>query len=82
MTTPLSNEEQDAAEYLRSLNSELQSEIQPGEFTIVDFANANNLTRDKARGKLERGVKNKKLMKPPRRLINHNWAIVYKELPG
>jgi hypothetical protein len=46
---------------LRELNEELCSSKQPGEFNTLEYAEANDMTRDRARYILDNGVRDKKL---------------------
>ena len=64
---------------LRELNAALQPERQDGEFTINEYAVANDYTRDKARAILEAAERAGKLTKPPKRYINGRPQVVYRE---
>lgn len=61
----------DMMEELQNLNLELNPSPEPDEFSINQYAGANALTREKARGILDRGVREKKLT--VRKIGNHSY---------
>ena len=71
--------ESDLTAELRKLNAELNPGRQPGEFTCMEYAKANGMTRDVARGVLSRGLKAGRLTSPKeKRFIDKAWQAVYK----
>ena len=67
--------ENDLTAALRALNDELNPSPEDGEFTCINYAAANNMTRDKAKYILEKGVKDRKVT---RRVINN--TVYYKKV--
>jgi hypothetical protein len=65
MTTPLLAEKEAAenfmAEELRRLNETLNPTPKPGEFTAYQYAEANHMTYDRAKGILNRAIRDKKI---------------------
>jgi hypothetical protein len=70
--------EQDLTEALRQLHASTHPERQPGEFTIGEYAEANNLTIKKAGAVLSYLHNSGQIERPPKRYIGSNLTVVYK----
>ena len=84
MTFPLSNDDQAAAEFLRSelrrIDAENYPKRQEGEFTITEYADANDINTKTASYRLESLKKAGILQRPPKRVIDGKLQIVYKRV--
>jgi hypothetical protein len=84
MTTPLSSDEQAAADYmadaLRQLHESTHPLRQPGEFTIAEFAAAQipPIGIQQADNELRRMLRVGRVEKPPKRFIDSRLISVYK----
>lgn len=70
--------EDDLTDALRKLHTDLHPERQPGEFTISEFAAANNLGIQQADNELRRMLRAGRVEKPPKRFIDSRLISVYK----
>ena len=84
MDTGIQNEtgnvatEDDLTNALRQLHKNSHPERQEGEFTISEYAQANELTRSQAENELNYLFRMGKLIKPPKRYIDSAITTVYK----
>jgi len=72
--------EDDLANELRQLHEELCPARQPGDFTPMEYAQANGITRDKAIGILRRAVTMGKVIKLQSRMVNGHMTSFYKKV--
>jgi predicted nuclease of predicted toxin-antitoxin system len=70
--------ENDLADALRQLHLSTHPERQPNEFTILEYAKANNLTIKQAGSALEYLKQVGAVEKPPKRYIDLHMVVVYK----